>query len=302
MMLCLLVGSPAGAQDSSSVIYSPAFALFHTSMAQPGLSGVRPAGNATAGFHRSFPGEVYEGTRFDAAADYALSGPKKRLGLGLGMSSEKWTGRLQQSWGINLAYHAIREDSVQLSFAVGLRQEARKTITDDLSFGDMIDPRVGFVSATQENLGEEKVAAPALSAGLFARLQNAWIALSAHALNEPDLAVLDGSNDPLPLSAQANIGWRYRKNGVDVIPSLQLNYTFSGVTLSPSLMTVVDDEILLGVRTEHMSNFQVIAGYQYRQQIRLHGYMALPMHIGWAQYGTFTQFGLRLHYQIPDVR
>ena len=191
---------------------------------------------------------------------------------------------------------------MQISGAIGLRQEARKTTLGDLSFGDMIDPRVGFVYATQENLTEEKVAAPAISVGLFGRYQNIWLAASAHALNEPDLAMLENNTDPLPLSAQVNVGYRYRKNGVDVMPSLQVNYSFAGVTLSPSLMTVIDDQITLGIRTEHMSNFQVLAGYQYKNCLRLHGYIGLPMHVGWAQYSAFTQLGLRLQYQIPPAR
>ena len=57
-LLCTL---STNGQDTSAVIYSPGFGLQFSSMAHPALSGVRPDGNASIAYHRSWPGESYAG-------------------------------------------------------------------------------------------------------------------------------------------------------------------------------------------------------------------------------------------------
>ncbi|MFZ5555055.1 MAG: PorP/SprF family type IX secretion system membrane protein [Bacteroidota bacterium] len=82
----------------------------------------------------------------------------------------------------------------------------KKLDWNDLTFGDMIDPRRGFVYQTGDVPGGGVVTNVDFSAGTLFWWNNLTLGFSLHHWNEPNESLLNG-NSPLPLKLGAQAAW-----------------------------------------------------------------------------------------------
>jgi type IX secretion system PorP/SprF family membrane protein len=84
---------------------------------------------------------------------------------------------------------------------------------DELTFGDMIDPRRGFIYATGDQPRENSNRViPDVSAGIVGYSKNFFAGFSAHHLNTPDESMIQG-NSPMPMRITAHMGAEIRMGG-----------------------------------------------------------------------------------------
>jgi type IX secretion system PorP/SprF family membrane protein len=93
---------------------------------------------------------------------------------------------------------------------------------DDLTFGDMIHPKYGFIYDTQENKDGNNptgVSFPDFSTGFIGYSENLFFGLSAHHLTQPNQGFISESQLPTKLTAHigGNIPLSKYKNSVTTI-------------------------------------------------------------------------------------
>ncbi len=97
-----------------------------------------------------------------------------------------------------------REFSIKAGFQATYFQ--KKLDWDKLTFGDMIDPRYGFVYQTQESRPNETRSYVDLSAGLLGYSSNIYGGIAVHHITEPDEAFIIQGSSPLPRKYTAHLG------------------------------------------------------------------------------------------------
>jgi type IX secretion system PorP/SprF family membrane protein len=81
-----------------------------------------------------------------------------------------------------------------------------------LTFGDMIDPRYGFIYPTAETPVEEGVNGVDFSAGLVGFTRDFYAGVAFHHLTEPNQSFLVPATSVLPMKLTAHAGWNIPMN------------------------------------------------------------------------------------------
>ena len=222
--------------------------------------------------------------KHEAFVDMPFGGPKQNWGLGLYYSHEK---ELRHSYHrIQLAQsHRVKliKDHyliVGVSFTV---QFSKLDSWDHLIFGDMIDPRYGFVYATQERRPSDQRALPYMNAGL----RYYWKRFSF------DYSVQHG-----PQGTWALAGMPTR----EVTNKLRAAYHFNvgdGVTISPELAARIQtvyglfyangSDRLIDKTTNNFGFFSAFATISYKDMV--YGQLGIA---------DLNRFTFRAGYQLKD--
>ncbi len=143
---------------------------------------------------------VTQSVSYDQGVD-ALYG-----GLGLLVTSDQagkgilTTNRV----GAQYAYQARISRGFSMRFGAEATYFQRSLDWSKLTFGDMIDPRRGFIYETNDIPRGGSVSGIDISAGILAFTDNFFIGVSGHHLNEPNESVIAGdSKIPMKLSGHA---------------------------------------------------------------------------------------------------
>lgn len=98
------------------------------------------------------------------------------------------------------SYHL--EVSRKFSLKAGFQATYGQRVLDwtKLNFGDQIDPRYGFVYATNETFGPDRKSFIDFSAGILGYSENFYFGFAAHHLTQPDQGFLNVSRLPLKLT------------------------------------------------------------------------------------------------------
>jgi type IX secretion system PorP/SprF family membrane protein len=125
---------------------------------------------------------------------------------------------------------------------------------NDLTFGDMIDPRRGFIYQTQEIRRGGVVQAVDFSAGLLGFSDKYYVGLAVHHLNEPNESLVVGTSR-LPM--------KYTFHAGAVLP-LQRSVTGVEATISPNILYRLQGEtqqLNLGL---YVNKGPLVGGVWYR--------------------------------------
>lgn len=119
-----------------------------------------------------------------------------------------------------------RTFSIRAGFQATFHQ--RTIEWDKLTFGDMIDPRYGFVKQTQEKPGDNTAKVPDFSIGFLGYTENFFAGLAIHHLTEPDESFFGGASPlyrRLTFHAGTNIYFNKRKPELGSIsPNVMFRY------------------------------------------------------------------------------
>jgi type IX secretion system PorP/SprF family membrane protein len=102
------------------------------------------------------------------------------------------------------AYQAVISREFSLKFGLQATYMQKSLDTRSLRFGDMIDPRRGFVWNTLETMPQQSKRAADFSAGLLGYSKYYFFGFAAHHINQPDEGLLGVS--PLPAKFTAHGG------------------------------------------------------------------------------------------------
>jgi|TARA_B100000959_G_scaffold251109_1_gene280143 type IX secretion system PorP/SprF family membrane protein len=221
LCLILLFTNTANAQD-------PAFSQFYANplYLNPAFAGASNGGcpQTTLNYRDQWPGIGRTYVTYSVAYDKHVEG----IGGGLGIivaQDRSGAGNLNTSHASLLySYHleVNRKFSVKAGFEASYRMISLNW--DDLTFGDMIDPKYGFIYPTNEDIGNnpKSVNFPDFSAGFIGYSENLFFGFAAHHLTQPDQGFI--SESQLPTKFTAHIGGniplsRYRNSITTISPN-----------------------------------------------------------------------------------
>lgn len=221
VLLCFLFVDSAKAQD-------PAFSQFYANplYLNPAFAGASPGGcpRATLNYRDQWPGIGRTYVTFSAAYDQHINA----LGGGLGIIVAKdrsGAGNLNTTHA-SLLYSYHLEISRKFSVKAGFEASYRMINLDwqGLTFGDMIDPKYGFIYPTNEDIVNNPTAVnfPDFSAGFIGHSDNFFFGFAAHHLTQPNQGFI--SESPLPTKLTAHIGGniplsRYKNSVTTISPN-----------------------------------------------------------------------------------
>lgn len=136
------------------------------------------------------------------------------IGGGLGMQfmyDKAGDGNLATTSGsLAYSYHLNVTHNFTIKAALQTSVQQKSIDYSKLLFGDMIDPRLGFIYETEENIppGGVDQTKPILdfSAGFMGFSRKFYAGVAAHHLNEPRITFLNYPNSRLPMRFTTHIG------------------------------------------------------------------------------------------------
>jgi type IX secretion system PorP/SprF family membrane protein len=218
ILLCFLFVDSSKAQD-------PAFSQFYANplYLNPAFAGASAGGcpRATLNYRDQWPGIGRTYVTFSAAYDQHVNA----LGGGLGIIVAKdrsGAGNLNTTHA-SLLYSYHLEVSRKFSVKAGFEASYRMINLDweGLTFGDMIDPKYGFIYPTNEDIVNNPTAVnfPDFSAGFIGYSENLFFGFAAHHLTQPNQGFISESQLPTKLTAHigGNIPLSRYKNSITTI-------------------------------------------------------------------------------------
>ena len=202
MLACIgtLTPESASAQD-------PEFTQFYSNPVylNPAFAGAARCPRFVMNYRNQWP--AMSGNYVTSAAAYDQHIPSISGGLGfIVMNDRAGRGTLSTSRisGIYSYQQAIsRKFSIKAGFEATYFQKALDW--SQLTFGDMIDPRKGFIYETQDQPRGGKVSQVDFSAGIIGVSKKVYFGFAAHHLNEPNESLVVGVSR-LPMKLTAHFG------------------------------------------------------------------------------------------------
>lgn len=220
----------------------------------PAFAGSERCPRLTMSYRNQWP--AMSGNFVTTAASYDQHVESIQGGLGLiVLNDQAGQGTLTTTTvsGIYSYQQAItRKFSIKAAMQVGYMQKALDW--SRLTFGDMIDPRRGFIYETQDIPRGETVKAVDFSTGLIGFSDKYYFGLAVHHLNEPNESLVIGTSR-LPM--------KYTIHGGAVLP-LQRSVKGVEATISPNFLLRQQGEfrqLNLGV---YVKKGPLVGGVWYR--------------------------------------
>lgn len=218
---CIFMSNEASAQD-------PAFSQFYANplYLNPAFAGATPKGcpRANLNYRDQWPGIGRTYVTTSASWDQhinAIGG-----GLGVMVAQDRSGAGALNTTHASLLYSYHLEVNRKFSVKAGFEASYRSISLDwsDLTFGDMIHPRDGFVYSTQEDIANNATTRsfPDFSAGFIGYSENLFFGFAAHHLTTPNQGFI--SESQLPTKITAHIGGniplsKYSNNVTTISPN-----------------------------------------------------------------------------------
>ncbi len=222
MILGIVLHNDVRAQD-------PEFTQFFANplYLNPAFAGSKRCPRINLNYRNQWP--ALSGTFVTTSASYDQHVESIYGGLGLLVTNDKAGEGTLNTTTINAmyAYQLKLGRKFSLRFGVQASYFQKSLDWSKLTFGDMIDPRRGFVYQTADVPRGGSVGNMDFSAGILGFRENFYIGFSAHHLTEPNESLVTGTS-PLPMKLSGHAG--------AVIPLGNSKYSTNDATLSPNIM------------------------------------------------------------------
>lgn len=259
IILFVLLISSLGSQAQD-----PEFTQFYASplYLNPAFAGSARCPRVAVNYRNQWP--ALSKTYITYAASYdqhidALSG-----GLGLVIMNDKAGEGTVSTTNIGAIYSYQLNLSRTFSIKAGLQATyvQKKVDWDKLTFGDMIDPRYGFVYQTQEVRPNETKSFADFAAGILLFSSKIYGGVAVHHLTQPDEAFIVQGGSQLPMKITGHVGAMLPVGGSS-------NYRYKqdrdeGTFISPNILYVQQgafNQINLGIYVLHSP---IVGGLWYR--------------------------------------
>ena len=200
-LLLICISGISYAQD-------PFFTQFYASpiYLNPAFAGSARCPRLSLNYRNQWPGFNKQYVTYSASYDQhvdILSG-----GVGINILNDKAGDNTIATTNISGMYAYQLSVSRDFSIRFGLQATYVQKHLDwaKLTFGDMIDPRYGFIYPTQEQQPDETTSFADFSAGILAYTSSVYGGLAVFHLTEPDEAFIVKGTSPLPKRITAHLG------------------------------------------------------------------------------------------------
>ncbi len=195
----------------------PMFTQFYANplYLNPALAGVERCPRVIVNYRNQWPKTVIGGVNYVTySASYdqhvdALSG-----GLGLNVMNDQSGNRVFNNYYVSGIYSYNLPVNRKFSMRFGIQASyIQKTLDwDQLTFGDMIDARYGFIYPTGETPAKDNAKMADFSAGWLAFTKHFYGGIAVHHLTEPRENFLQGQTTNLPRKYTAHAGFKIPLN------------------------------------------------------------------------------------------
>lgn len=234
-------------------------------------------------------------------------GKNKNLGLGIhyynkiGNFSKEQGGYISFAHRINLGqYHKLR-----LGYAIGYFYKHLNF--ESLSFPDMIDPKYGFITNTQQKTPRMGIGAPDFSLGLWYSYKNFYYGASILHPTQPNNAYISFARIPAVFLMQSGYFVHY-SNDLLLIPALAFKDEENEINLTPNLSAIYKNKFLLNVDYKNLNTASLHIGLIIKDCLLFNIGFGIPTNyplytiskIGYAETSIRFQFGrlLKTKYTI----
>ncbi len=193
---------------SRSFAQDPAFSQFYANplYLNPAFAGAEPCPRIGLNYRNQWPN--ISGTFVTYSTSYDQYVPSLSGGLGVLVTSDvAGEGTLTtNNASIMYAYQTniTRKFSIRAGFQATYAQ--KKVDWSKLTFGDMIDPRRGFVYTSKETPGPGVKSNVDFSSGILGFSKKYFFGVAVHHLTQPDESLLGTSKSPLPMKITGHAG------------------------------------------------------------------------------------------------
>ena len=194
---CLFISNEASAQD-------PAFSQFYANplYLNPAFAGTNECPRVNLNYRDQWPGIGRTYITTSSSYDQHISA----LGGGVGIlvvQDRAGSGNLNTTFA-SLQYSYRLKINNQFAMKAGFEASYRTIKLDwsELTFGDMIHPRDGFIYGTQEDIDNNRTdkGFPDFSVGLLGYSKNLFFGFAAHHITQPDQGFISHSELPTKIT------------------------------------------------------------------------------------------------------
>ncbi|MFH1003886.1 MAG: type IX secretion system membrane protein PorP/SprF [Bacteroidota bacterium] len=181
------------------------------------------------------------------------------------------------------AYQLALSREFSLAFGLEITYGQKKLDWSKLNFGDMIDPKYGFIFNTMEVKNRDNVSYPDFSAGILGFSKRVYAGLAAFHLTEPQEAFI-GDNSILPMKYTGHIGAMIPLDGRNGQSNISPNIIYQ--------QQADFRELNLGV---YLMRGAIVGGLWYRNQdavVMLVGFHQDPVRMGYSYDITVSKLGI----------
>jgi type IX secretion system PorP/SprF family membrane protein len=190
------------------VAQDPEFTQFYAAplYLNPAFAGSARCPRVALNYRNQWPALSKTFITYAASYDQHIDGISGGLGL-LVMNDKAGEGTLNTT-NISGIYSYQLNVSRDFSVRMGLQATyvQKKLNWDKLFFGDMIDPRYGYIYQTQENRPDDSKGFVDFSAGLLAYSSKVYGGVAVNHLTQPDEAFIVEGSSELPMKITAHLG------------------------------------------------------------------------------------------------
>jgi type IX secretion system PorP/SprF family membrane protein len=215
-----------------AIAQDPTFTQFYANpiYLNPAFAGSHGCARFSLNYRNEWPKISGNYQTYSASYDQYFKSISGGIGV-LVTHDEQGQGTIKTSMlGLAYSYHLKLSRKFSLLFGARAAWYQKSLDWDKLTFGDMIDPRKGFIFQT----GDEKRGGNAgffdASGGILGYSKHFYIGAAVHHLNRPNESMIIG-NSPMPMrftghmGADIKIGSKSKyNNGTSIMPSIIYQY------------------------------------------------------------------------------
>jgi type IX secretion system PorP/SprF family membrane protein len=221
LLLLLAMSLPnALAQDP---IFSQAYA--NRLYLNPALTGVENNPLVYAQYRNQWPALSANFVTTTVAYDQKIKSINSGIGF-IAMHDAAGRTLTQTSLGVNYSYEMVVGDSIRISTGTQVLLGYKQVDWDKMTFGDMIDPRQGFIFQTGDVIKSRNRTFLDLAAGVAVQWHGLFLGGAVHHINRPDVSMVLGESI-LPMRYTLHLGYNFR------IPFIENNQF---LTITPHVM------------------------------------------------------------------
>ncbi len=225
----ILLGLLPNSADNHVAAQDPEFTQFYANplYLNPAFAGSARCPRVAMNYRNQWP--ALSGTFVTTSVSYDQHVESIYGGLGLLVTNDRAGEGTLNTTTVNAMYAYELKVSRTFSIRAGVQAAYFHKSLDwnKLTFGDMIDPRRGFVYQTNDVPRGGSMGNVDFSAGLLGFSENFFAGVAVHHLTQPNESLITG-NSPLPMKFTAHAG--------AIIPMSGSKYSANDAKISPNIM------------------------------------------------------------------
>lgn len=243
----------------------PTFSQFYANRLylNPAFAGTAKCPRLTLNYRNQWPGIDNSFITYAASYDQQIDAISGGIGVQL-MSDQAGEGVLSTtsaSFMYSYQFSVNRKFSIRAGFQGTVVQKSIDV--SNLRFGDMIDPRRGFVYLSQEQINADNVIYPDFSFGMLGFSEKLYFGFAVHHLTAPDEGFIDFSELPRRFTGHFGAVFPFGIRNEDMSWSPNVIYQMQGPFMELNLgLYVTKGPLVLGAWTRLNDSYIFLVGLQ----------------------------------------